>query len=186
MAKGLGGGYSPIAGLLIHHRVIDVLRHGTGSFCHGHTYQAHPIGCAAALRVQQIIQRDNLVEVCAQRGNYLESLLRETFSEAELVGEIRGRGLFWAIEFVKNKCTRESFPPETAIAERYQSMVFELGVAIYPGIGTVDGTKGDHVLLAPPYNVTESELRAIVQVMKNAYDSLEMEVNAIAPISHTV
>lgn len=65
-------------------------------------------------------------------------------------------------------------------------MVFELGVAIYPGIGTVDGTKGDHVLLAPPYNVTESELRAIVQVMKNAYDSLEMEVNAIAPISHTV
>lgn len=186
VAKGLGGGYSPIAGLLIHERVIDILRKGTGSFLHGHTYQAHPVVCAATLRVQQIIQRDGLVEICAKRGRFLESLLKETFSTARLVGDIRGRGLFWGIEFVQDRTAREPFPPEMAVGVRFQTMVFELGVAVYPGMCTIDGTKGDHVLLAPPYNVTESELRIIVQVMKDGYDSLEKQLDMEVPVVKTV
>ncbi|KAI1622107.1 pyridoxal phosphate-dependent transferase [Exophiala viscosa] len=185
VAKGLGGGYSPIAGLLVHKRVVDVLRKHTGSFNHGHTYQAHPVGCAATLRVQQIIQRDGLIKVCAQRGKLLESLLKKTFSDVKLVGDIRGRGLFWGIEFVQDKTTREPFPAQMAIGVRYQSMVFDLGVAVYPGMATVDGTKGDHVLLAPPYNVTEDELRVIVQVMKRAYDKLEKELDMVTPMVQT-
>lgn len=100
IAKGFGGGYGPISGLLIHKRVVDVLRDGTGSFCHGQTYQAHPIACAATLCIQKIIQRDGLIETCAQRGIFLESLLKETFSDAKFVGDIRGRGRFWGLEFV--------------------------------------------------------------------------------------
>jgi adenosylmethionine-8-amino-7-oxononanoate aminotransferase len=181
IAKGLGGGYSPISGLLIHKRVVDVLRDGTGSFCHGQTYQAHPIACAATLCVQKIIQRDGLIETCAQRGNFLESLLKKTFSNAKFVGDIRGRGLFWGMEFVQDKNTRQPFAPKMAVGWRYMSMAFELGVAVYPGMFTIDGTKGDHVLLAPPYNVTESELRDIVEVMKRAYYNFEKEFDIVKP-----
>lgn len=81
------------------------------------------------------------------------------------------------MEFVQDKITRQPFPPNMAVGARYTSMAFELGVAVYPGVFTIDGTKGDHVLIAPPYNVTDSELRAIIEVMKRAYDNLENEVD---------
>ncbi|KAK5276854.1 hypothetical protein LTR40_011113, partial [Exophiala xenobiotica] len=177
MGKGLGGGYAPVAGVLVHRKVIDVLRRGTSSFNHGHTYQAHPVGCAATLAVQKIIRRDGLIENCARMGKFLYPLLVDTFGRAKYVGDIRGRGLFWGIEFVKDKATRMSFPPAIQFGPRFQQTAFELGVAIYPGAGTVDGTKGDHAILSPPYNVTEDEVKKIVGVMKQAYDKLEKEVD---------
>lgn len=177
VAKGLGGGYAPVAGVLVHKKVIDVLKKGTGSFNHGHTYQAHPVGCASTLAVQKILARDGLVENCALLGKFLYPLLVETFQSAKYVGDIRGRGLFWGIEFVQDKATRKSFSPAVGFGIRFQTVAFEMGVAVYPGAGTVDGTKGDHAILSPPYNVTEHELRKIVNVLKMAYDQLEKEVD---------
>ncbi|KAL6243025.1 hypothetical protein RBB50_010125 [Rhinocladiella similis] len=177
MGKGLGGGFMPVAGLLVHKKVLDVLRKGTSSFNHGHTYQAHPVGCAATLAVQRIIKRDGVIENCARMGKLLHSLLRETLGPKKYVGEIRGRGLFWGIEFVKDKETRDSFPPQVGFGPRFQQMAFELGVAVYPGSGTVDGTKGDHAIISPPYIVTEDELRKIVGVVNEAYERLEKEVD---------
>ena len=167
----------PVAGLLVHKKVLDVLRKGTSSFNHGHTYQAHPVGCAATLAVQRIIKRDGVIENCARMGKLLHSLLRETLGPKKYVGEIRGRGLFWGIEFVKDKETRDSFPPQVGFGPRFQQMAFELGVAVYPGSGTVDGTKGDHAIISPPYIVTEDELRKIVGVVNEAYERLEKEVD---------
>ncbi|OAL25598.1 hypothetical protein AYO20_10439 [Fonsecaea nubica] len=178
VGKGLGGGYAPVAGVLIHKKVVDVLRAGSSSFNHGHTYQAHPVGCAAALAVQKILRRDGLVENVARLHGFLYPLLVDTFAPAKYVGDIRGRGLFWGIEFVRDKSTRESFPPRVSFGARFQSAVFDLGVAVYPGSSTVDGKKGDHAILSPPYNVTEDELRKIVAFMKTAYDRLEKEVDA--------
>ncbi|KIW32102.1 uncharacterized protein PV07_03672 [Cladophialophora immunda] len=177
IGKGLGGGYAPVAGVLIHKKIVDVLRAGTSSFNHGHTYQAHPVGCAAALAVQKILRRDGLVENVARLDRFLYPLLVDTFKSSKYVGDIRGRGLFWGIEFVQDKTTRESFPPQVGFGGRFQAMVFDLGVAVYPGSSTVDGKKGDHAILSPPYNVTEDELRKIVEVMKTAYDRLEKEVD---------
>lgn len=177
VGKGLGGGYSPMAGVLVHKKVVDALRKGTSSFNHGHTYQAHPVSCAATLAVQRIVRRDGLIENCARLGKFLHPLLVETFGEARYVGDIRGRGLFWGIEFVQDKATRTPFPPAVGFGPRFQQTTFELGVAVYPGTATVDGTKGDHIILSPPYNVTEDELRKIVAVMKQTYDRLEREVD---------
>jgi len=177
IGKGLGGGYSPVAGVLVHKKIIDVLRHGTSSFNHGHTYQAHPVGCAATLAVQRIVRREGLVENVARLGERLYPLLLRVFGDSKYVGNIRGRGLFWGIEFVQNRATRESFPPSVGFGVRFQTICFELGVAVYPGSGTVDGKKGDHAILSPQYNVTDDELAKILEVMKAAYDRLEKEVD---------
>ncbi|KIW46434.1 uncharacterized protein PV06_02106 [Exophiala oligosperma] len=177
MGKGLGGGFAPVAGMLVHKKVLDVLRKGTSSFNHGHTYQAHPVGCASTLAVQRIIARDGVIENCARMGKVLRSLLGDTLGPRKYVGDIRGRGLFWGIEFVRDKTTRDPFPPGVAFGPRFQQMAFELGVAVYPGSGTVDGTKGDHAIISPPYNVTEDELREIVRIVHEAYERLEKEVD---------
>ncbi|KAJ6785952.1 hypothetical protein PWT90_03902 [Aphanocladium album] len=168
VAKGLGGGYCSIAAVLAHKRVVDVLRQGTSSFNHGHTYQAHPISCATALSVQKILRRDNLVARCASMGELLEAKLRAELGACPSVGDIRGRGLFWAVEFVKDRQNKETFDPSIAFGIRVQQAAFEAGVAVYPGWTTVDGTKGDHILLAPPFTVTEEQLDVIVHVVKTA------------------
>ncbi|KAH7363826.1 putative adenosylmethionine-8-amino-7-oxononanoate aminotransferase [Rhexocercosporidium sp. MPI-PUGE-AT-0058] len=179
IGKGLGGGYAPIAGILIGKKVVDVLRNGTAAFNHGHTYQAHPISCAAALAVQSIVRRDNIVEQCRENGEVLERLLRSTLRDCKYVGDIRGRGLFWGVEFVKDKETREPFSREMAFGMRLQQLVFELGVALYPGSGTVDGIRGDHILISPPYNVSASELEIIVDALRKAYMLLERQVDSL-------
>lgn len=177
IGKGLGGGYAPIAGVLISTKVVEALRAGTGMFNHGHTYQAHPLACASALAVQKIIKRDRLVERCNKMGRFLERELRDTLQGKKYVGNIRGRGLFWAIEFVQNKATKRSFEPKVEFGYRVQRKAFDLGVAVYPGAATVDGVRGDHVLIAPSYTVTEAELRKIVQVVGEAYDAVERGID---------
>jgi adenosylmethionine-8-amino-7-oxononanoate aminotransferase len=108
MGKGLGGGYAPVAGLLINSKVIDVLDKGTGAFSHGQTYQGHPIACAAALEVQRIIREENLVDNVAKTGRILGQMLQERIGGHPNVGNIRGKGLFWGVsvtQVVKSYCT---------------------------------------------------------------------------------
>ncbi|KAI3554533.1 aminotransferase class-III [Colletotrichum abscissum] len=176
VAKGLGGGYGPIAGVLMHEKVVSMLRQGSNAFNHGHTYQAHPIACAAALAVQRIVKRDDLVARCAQLGKQLEVLLRIELINCKSVGDIRGRGLFWAVEFVKDRETKDTFDPKLRFGLRVQERAFEKGVALYPGAGTVDGSRGDHVLLAPPFTTTEEELRKICSVFREALEEIEAEI----------
>ena len=177
IGKGLGGGYAPIAGVLVGGKVVARLRGGTGMFNHGQTYQAHPLSCASALAVQRIVRRDGLVERCGVLGHLLERELREALGGRRYVGDIRGRGLFWGIEFVRDRESKRSFEPEVEFGYRVQRKAFDLGVAIYPGAGTVDGIRGDHVLLAPAYTTTEAELRTIVQVVREAYDFVERSID---------
>ncbi|KGQ12469.1 putative aminotransferase [Beauveria bassiana D1-5] len=173
VAKGLGGGYCSIAAVLAHKRVVDVIRRGTSSFNHGHTYQAHPVACATALAVQKIVRRDDLVARCAAMGKLLEAKLQAELSGCPSVGDVRGRGLFWAVEFVKDKDTKETFDPLISFGIQVQQTAFAAGVAVYPGWLTVDGRKGDHVLLAPPFTVAEEELDIIVRVLKSAITAQE-------------
>ena len=176
MGKGLGGGYAPIAGVLVNKKVVDVLRAGTGGFNHAQTYQAHAVSCATALAVQKIVQRDGLVERCKRMGFVLEDLLRKKLGGKKYVGDIRGRGLFWGIEFVRDRASRDAFEPTLEFGVRVQKKALELGVAVYPGIATIDGVKGDHVILAPPYTVTHEELEMIVDILEKAYDLIELEL----------
>ncbi|KAF4452099.1 hypothetical protein F53441_5032 [Fusarium austroafricanum] len=168
IAKGLGGGYAAIAGVLIHKKIVGVLRQGSAAFNHGHTYQAHPISCAAALAVQKILRRESLVERCHKMGLVLERLLREELKNCKSVGDIRGRGLFWGVEFVKDRATKEPFDPAAKFGLLMQQLAFEKGVALYPGGATIDGVRGDHILMAPPFTVTEEQLKIICRTLKEA------------------
>ncbi len=172
IAKGLGGGYAPIGGILVAGRVIDALRNGSGGFMHGQTYQAHPVACAAALEVQRILHEQALVPAAARQGAGLEALLTDRFGNHAHVGDIRGRGLFWALEFVDDRGARTPFAPTRAIAERVKHEGLERGLGVYPCTGTLDGTRGDHVIVAPPYIVQDDDLATIVDRLGQAVDAV--------------
>ena len=167
IGKGLGGGYQPVAAVLIGHKIINVLKEGTGAFVHGQTYQAYPVGCAAAVAAQNIIKRDHLLTNVRLQGAYLSSLLHEKLDTHPYVGDIRGKGLFWGIEFVKDKKTKEPFDPKLNIAKciHKTGLSRKWSMSFYPGQGTVDGIRGDHVIIAPAYNVTREDIELIATTM---------------------
>lgn len=177
IAKGLGGGYQPIGAMLASGKIIDTIRSGSGAFLHGHTYLAHPLACAAALAVQDVIREDNLLEQVKQRGKQLEQRLTERFGNHRHVGDIRGRGLFWAIELVADRATRTSFDPTLKLNQKIKAEAFANGLGCYPGGGTVDGIRGDHVLLAPPYIASADEIDQIVDKLGTAVDNVLRSVN---------
>jgi adenosylmethionine-8-amino-7-oxononanoate aminotransferase len=171
IAKGLGGGYQPIGAMLASEGIIDTIRQGSGSFQHGHTYLAHPMACAAALEVQRVIDDENLLERVKVLGGQLERRLTERFGNHRHVGDIRGRGLFWAIELVADRASREPFDPALKLNARIKAAAFERGLACYPAGGTADGRRGDHVLLAPPYISTSDDIDMIVDRLGQAVDA---------------
>jgi adenosylmethionine-8-amino-7-oxononanoate aminotransferase len=171
IAKGLGGGYQPIGGILITDRIVKALADGSGGFLHGQTYQAHPVACAAALEVQRIIREDNLVANVQKMGQRLETALHERFGNHRHVGDIRGRGLFWALEFVTDRATKQVFNPTLKLNERIKAEGMARGLATYPMGGTIDGTQGDHVIVAPPYIATASDIDTIVDRFGDAVDA---------------
>jgi adenosylmethionine-8-amino-7-oxononanoate aminotransferase len=171
VAKGLGGGYQPIGGVLIGRKVVEAINAGSGGFMHGHTYQAHPVACEAALEVQRIIRDDNLLENVRAMGARLETALVERFGNHRHVGDIRGRGLFWALEFVVNRATKQEFDPALKVNDRVKRAALEREVAIYPMGGTIDGSRGDHVVIAPPYIATAAEIDTIVERVGAAVDA---------------
>lgn len=170
IAKGLGGGYQPIGGILVNDRVLDPIRAGSGGFMHGHTYQAHPMACAAALAVQEVIRDENLIGNVQAMGRLLETQLTERLGNHRHIGDIRGRGLFWAIELVEDRASKAVFDPARKIHARIGAEAYALGLACYPMGGTIDGRRGDHVLLAPPYNATAAEIGMIVERFGDAVD----------------
>ena len=141
IAKGLGGGYQPIGAMLASGRIIDTIRQGSGAFQHGHTYLAHPLACAAALEVQRVIGEEHLLDRVKELGAHLERRLTERFGNHRHVGDIRGRGLFQAIELVADRATRTPFDPALKLNQRIKAAAFEGGLGCYPSGGTVDGRK---------------------------------------------
>jgi adenosylmethionine-8-amino-7-oxononanoate aminotransferase len=161
VAKGLGGGYQPVGAVLAASRIVDALRRGSGAFQHSHTYVGHPVAAAAALAVQKIIRRDRLVEAVRERGNLLMRLLRERFADRPAVGDIRGRGLLVALELVEDRASKRPFDPALRLHARVKAEAMRQGLLVYPMGGTIDGVRGDHVLLAPPFIATDAELGEI-------------------------
>jgi len=162
VAKGLGAGYQPIGATLVASKHADAIVSGSGLLEHGHTYMAHAAACAGSLAVQKAIEEDNLLPQVRARGATLMSLLNEKFSQHAHVGDIRGRGLFVGVEFVADRETKEPFSPDLGIAGKLKSAAFENGLIVYPSGGTADGIKGDHVLIAPPFIISEEQLDELV------------------------
>lgn len=168
IAKGLGGGYQPIGAVLAQARIVEAMRKGSGFFQHGHTYLGHAVACAAALAVQQVIERDGLLAQVRRRGEQFAGRLREAFGEHPNVGDIRGRGLFIGMEFVADRATREPFDPALQVNSTLKRIAMDNGLMCYPMGGTIDGRRGDHVLLAPPFIATEDDIEQIVLRLQRA------------------
>lgn len=171
--KALGGGYSPLSAVFINLKIVDTLFNGSASFNNGHTFQCYPLSCAAGIAVQKIIKRDNLLQNVKEMGNYLGQKLVQELETSKIVGNIRGRGLFWGVEFVKDKTTKEPIDPSIRIGQHIQQNTLKNGLAVYPGFGTIDGLSGDHILIAPSYGITPDQVDLIVQ--KVAASIFEME-----------
>lgn len=171
IAKGLGGGYQPIGAVLAQQRLVEAFAKGSGLFQHGHTYIGHAVACAAALAVQQVIRRDGLLEACRRQGEGLARRLQERLGEHPHVGDLRGRGLFRGIELVRDRATRAPFDPTAQLHARIKREAMARGLMVYPMGGTIDGRLGDHVLLAPPFIVSDDELDAIVERLAQAIDA---------------
>ncbi|MCS7100734.1 MAG: aspartate aminotransferase family protein [Burkholderiaceae bacterium] len=168
IAKGLGGGFQPIGAVLVSERVIAALAAGSGFFQHGHTYIGHPVACAAALAVQRVLARDRLVERCRVQGEKLRALLAQAFGDHPHVGDLRGRGLFLALELVRDRATKTPFDPALRLHARVKAAAMEAGLLCYPMGGTIDGQRGDHVLLAPPFVIEDHELTLLVERLQQA------------------
>jgi adenosylmethionine-8-amino-7-oxononanoate aminotransferase len=163
LAKGLGGGYQPIGAVLLAKRIYEAFAGGSGSFQHGHTYMGHPMAAAAALAVQDVIRRDRLLANVAAMGARLERRLNERFAQHPFVGDIRGRGLFRALELVGDRASKRPFDPTLKLHARVKREAMARGLMVYPMGGAVDGLEGDHILLAPPFIIEPSEVDMIVE-----------------------
>jgi adenosylmethionine-8-amino-7-oxononanoate aminotransferase len=172
LGKGLGAGYQPVGAVVCTSEVYDAVVRGSGALKHGQTYNAHPVGCAAALAVQRVIRDEGLLDQVERMGARLMSLLTERFGGHPNVGDIRGRGLLQAIELVEDRSTKAPFDPALGLHQRAKADAFDRGLLIYPGGGTADGRLGDHILLAPPYNVTDQELETIVDLLGGTVDAV--------------
>jgi adenosylmethionine-8-amino-7-oxononanoate aminotransferase len=170
IAKGLGGGYQPIGAVLLGRHIHDAFAGGSGFFQHGHTYMAHPMACAASLAVQETILNEGLLANVQTMGAALRQRLAARFGNHPHVGDIRGRGLFQAIELVEDRSSKAPFDPARKLHARVKKAAMARGLMVYPMGGTVDGVRGDHVLLAPPFIVTEDQIGEIVDRLGNALD----------------
>ncbi|MFT4651871.1 MAG: adenosylmethionine-8-amino-7-oxononanoate aminotransferase [Porticoccaceae bacterium] len=174
VAKGLAGGYQPLGAMLCSGEIFDTVGRGSGLFQHGHTYVGHAMACAAALAVQRAIEDEDLLSNVRIMGSALQRGLKDRFNECANVGDIRGRGLFIGIELVADRETKQPLDPLLGIHKIIKRQAMSLGLACYPGGGTIDGVNGNHILLAPPYFIGHQHVNEIVTKLGDAIDrSLE-------------
>jgi adenosylmethionine-8-amino-7-oxononanoate aminotransferase len=171
IAKGLGGGYQPVGAVLLSAKIFEAFSKGSGFFQHGHTYMGHPMAAAAGLAVQQVIRRDNLLANVVAMGDHLQRRLEERFANHHHVGDIRGRGLFRGVELVADRGSKQPFAPESKLNAVIKREAMARGLMVYPMGGTIDGVRGDHVLLAPPFIVNREQVDAIVERLGDAVDA---------------
>ena len=162
IAKGLGAGYQPIGAMLCSKKIYDIIGNGSGFFQHGHTYIGHPVACAAGLAVLRAILDRNLLKSIKQRSDQLFDTLKTQLGAHPNIGDIRGRGLFIGLELVKDRATKKPFDPSLKVAASIKRKAFEAGLICYPMSGTRDGKWGDHILLAPPFIINESQITELV------------------------
>jgi adenosylmethionine-8-amino-7-oxononanoate aminotransferase len=175
IAKGLGAGYQPIGATLCSAKIYDAIEQGSGFFQHGHTYVGHPTACAAGLAVVKKLT-SGLVDGVTAKGEILNDMLRAALGQHANVGDIRGRGLFVGVEFVKDRDTKACLDPSMKFNAKLKKAAFAHGLICYPMGGTIDGVQGDHVLLAPPFISTSDHLGEVVQKLTAAVDAVTADL----------
>jgi len=179
IAKGLGGGYQPIAALIVSKVVHDTIMNGSGFFQHGHTYLGHPVACAAALAVLQVFSKEKVLDAVHDKSQYFFESLNQALGHHPHVGDIRGRGLFLGIELVQDRATKTPFSASKKLHSVIKATALRNGLMCYPMGGTIDGQLGDHVLLAPPLVISNQEIDQAVSIFATSLDQAIRDTQAI-------
>jgi adenosylmethionine-8-amino-7-oxononanoate aminotransferase len=173
-AKGLSSGYAPLGAVIASGRVVDAIASGTGAFLHGFTYNAHPMALAAGRAVLRRLRELRLVEAADSRApNSVAAKLRhalDSLRDLSAVGDVRGIGLLYGVEFVADKASKKPFPPARGFARKVGAAAAKLGLLVYPMQGCVDGISGDHLLIAPPAVITPEQITWAVSQLQAAID----------------
>lgn len=164
-AKGLSGGYAPLACVIAKEEIHETIREKNGAFVHGHTYAQNPLSCAIGLAVVDYIERHGLIGRSRQMGGYLLDRLCQRLSELHVVGDVRGLGLLAGVEFVADKTYKTPFDPSLRAGAKIAARAFEKGLIVYPGAGGADGVAGDHVLVAPPFVISTQQIDELVEIL---------------------
>jgi adenosylmethionine-8-amino-7-oxononanoate aminotransferase len=173
-AKGLSSGYAPLGAVIVTKKIADAIAAGSGAFVHGFTYNAHALSLAAGNAVLNFLRRNNLVAAAnSERDRSIAHSLRnalDSLTQLQTVGDVRGIGLLWGIEFVADKPSKRPFPPEINFAGRVGQAATKRGLLVYPVQGCVDGTSGDHLLIAPPAIIANEQIDWAVKQLSEAID----------------
>ena len=172
IAKGLGAGYQPIGAMMCTDTIYKAVENGSGFFQHGHTYLGHPAACAGSHAVVSAIVDRGLLDRVTSLGDQFQSELRSALGQHPHIGDIRGRGLFLGLEIVEDRETRVPFDPALGVNKKLKKQAFQDGLICYPMGGTIDGRRGDHVLLAPPFITSDAQVDEVVSKFKNAFEAV--------------
>lgn len=175
-AKGMSSGYTPMGAAICTGKIFNtIMVEGSGNFIHGHTYASNPLSCGIALKVLEIIEREGYLQNAAEQGDYFGERLEQLY-KYPIIGDVRGKGLMWGIEFVQNKETKEPFDPTVNLKGKFTVNCLAEGVVPYPGGGAAGNGKGDDTLLAPPINITREETKEMMDRLERAIDKTCKEV----------
>ena len=172
VGKGIASGYAPLGAVLVAADITETLSRGSATFLHGFTYSGHPVATSAGNAEMDYIERERLFERVEPVGRELRGAL-EKLRQYSVVGDVRGKGLLLAVEIVRDANTREPFPADAHMAARIQEDALEAGVMTYPMQGCVDGVRGDHILIAPPYTITSAMIQMLADALDRAFADLE-------------
>jgi len=178
-AKGLSGGYTSLASLILGEKVWKAIEEGSGKTTHSHTFGGNPISCSTGLAVLNYIEKNSLVKRVEQVGNRFKEKLTSRLGDIPEVGDIRGEGLMLGVELVKNPETKESFPANWNVTKKVVERAFKKGLLVLGGApGLIEGDNGDHFQLLPPYTIQEQDLERTLIILENTIKNLMRDVKA--------
>ncbi len=176
MAKGLSSGYAPLAAILVHDRVFEAFRSSGSPYVGGHTYNCHPVTSAAGLAVLQYLEKNRILAEVPQKGALLGQKLKELMNSLPIIGDVRGRGLMWGMEFVRDRASKQTFAPEDNLSLRVVRQAQQRGLLVYPVTGCADGLRGDGLLICPPLVTTAMEIDFLAKTLGEALAETSREI----------
>jgi len=170
-AKGISSGYTPLAGMAVRDRITSIFKQKGAEFRHLYTFSANPLSCAIGNEVLRIIEEERLVSRVEELGEYMSDKLRQLLS-LPIVGDIRGKGLLWSLEFVKDKQTKEPFSPEVNLKMNIIMKCLMKGVFFYPGYFEDEKGRGDNIMFTPPFIITEEQIDHCISILNDTIKEL--------------
>lgn len=182
LGKGLSAGYMPLGAVLASKRVVSAFENGTGIFEHGFTYSAHPTACAAGLAVLEYMEANQLTKRVGELELRLKDGLSAVAAGSAIVGDVRGKGFLWGMEFVCDREAKSPFPSELKLSQNLAAEAASQGLLIYPGSGSIDGASGDHVIVAPPYTASEAELDKLFELLSVSVKNIAQAIGKVSNV----